>query len=134
MPAQPRVFDSWALLAFVQDEPGAPKVEALLAEASEQGQPAIVSVVNLGEVWYTTARKQGEAKARLTVERLLSLGLVVVPADWELAQQAAQLKSRHKLAFGDCFAAALAKLRNIEVVTGDPEFDQLSDHVKILWL
>ncbi len=134
MPAQPRVFDSWALLAFVQDEPGAPKVESLLAEASEQGQPALVSVVNLGEVWYTTSRKRGDAEANATVEELLGVGLVVVPADWELARQAARFKAKHKLAFGDCFAAALAKLRDIEVVTGDPEFKQLSGEVKVLWL
>ncbi|HUT33844.1 MAG TPA: type II toxin-antitoxin system VapC family toxin [Planctomycetota bacterium] len=134
MPAKPRVFDSWALLAFVQDEPGAPKVEALLAEASEQGLPALVSVVNLGEVWYTTARTRGDSQANATVDALLSLGLVVVPADWELAQQAARFKARHKLAFGDCFAAALAKQRDIEVVTGDPEFRQLSREVRILWL
>jgi len=134
VPARPRVFDSWALLAFVQDEAGAPKVEALLAEAAEHGLPAIVSVVNLGEVWYTTARKRGEAKARATVEALLSLGIVAVPVDWALAQQAARFKAKHKLAFGDCFAAALAKLRKVEVVTGDPEFRQLEHQVKVLWI
>ncbi|MBM4030485.1 MAG: type II toxin-antitoxin system VapC family toxin [Planctomycetes bacterium] len=134
MPVQPMVFDSWALLAFVQDEPGAARVESLLAHASEQGQPTFVSVVNLGEVWYMTSRRRGDAKADAAVVELLGLGLAVVPADWELAQQAARFKAKHKLAFGDCFAAALAKLRDTEVVTGDPEFKQLAGEVKILWI
>ncbi len=134
MPHQPRVFDTWGLLAFMQGEPAAPKVAALLAEAREAGQPALATVVNLGEVWYTTARKRGDTEADATIADLLRLGVVAVSVDWEFAQQAAWFKSKYKLAFGDCFAAALAKLRNLEVVTGDPEFDQLSDQVKILWL
>ena len=30
-----RVFDSWALLAFLEDEPSAEKVEDLIAQANE---------------------------------------------------------------------------------------------------
>ena len=134
MAHQPRVFDSWGLLAFMQDEPAAPKVEALLAEARETGLPALATVVNLGEVWYTTARKRGDAEAHATIEDLLRIGVVAVSVDWELAQQAAWFKSKYKLAFGDCFAAALAKLRDVEVVTGDPEFRQLAGQVRVHWV
>lgn len=134
MAQQPRVFDSWGLVAFMQDEPAASRVEALLDEARETGEPALATAVNLGEVWYTTARKRGQAEADATVRDLSRLGVVPVSVDWELAEQAARFKAKHKLAFGDCFAAALAKLRDIEVVTGDPEFKQLSREVKIFWL
>ena len=33
-----------------------------------------------------------------------------------------------------CFAAALAKIRKAELVTGDPEFKQVEDEIKIGWL
>jgi predicted nucleic acid-binding protein len=36
--------------------------------------------------------------------------------------------------YADCFAAALAKLRKAELVTGDKEFRQIEDEVKIQWL
>jgi predicted nucleic acid-binding protein len=38
------------------------------------------------------------------------------------------------MAYADCFAAALAKSRNAELVTGDPEFKQMQTDIKIAWL
>ncbi len=34
----------------------------------------------------------------------------------------------------DAFAAALAKIKNAELVTGDPEFKTLEKEIKINWL
>jgi hypothetical protein len=34
----------------------------------------------------------------------------------------------------DCFAAALAKQRRVELVTGDKEFKQVEKEIRILWL
>jgi predicted nucleic acid-binding protein len=62
------------------------------------------------------------------------LGIKVVDADWRLAREAARLKAKRKIALGDSFAAALANLRGAEVVTGDPEFKQLEDEVRVLWV
>ena len=36
--------------------------------------------------------------------------------------------------YADYFAAALAKLRKAELVTGDKEFKQVEGEVKILWI
>ncbi|MBM4038806.1 MAG: type II toxin-antitoxin system VapC family toxin [Planctomycetes bacterium] len=134
MATQPRVFDAWALMAYLEGEPAGSKVKALLAEA--QGVPGalLASAVNMAEVWYSTARTRGWQEADAIVQGLTELGVEVVPADWALARQAAQFKVGHKLSIADCFAAALAKLRDIEVVTGDPEFHELESQVKILWL
>ena len=38
------------------------------------------------------------------------------------------------MACAHCFAAALARLRNAEVVTGDPDFKQVEGEVKLAWL
>jgi predicted nucleic acid-binding protein len=38
------------------------------------------------------------------------------------------------MSYADCFAAALAKIKNAELVTGDREFKQLARDVKIHWL
>jgi hypothetical protein len=43
-------------------------------------------------------------------------------------------KPTHKLAYADCFAAALAKLKNAELLTGDPEFKALEKEIKMNWL
>jgi predicted nucleic acid-binding protein len=52
----------------------------------------------------------------------------------ELAKQAAIFKSSKKMSYADCFAAALAKHRRVELVTGDKEFRQFEGEVKILWI
>ena len=36
------------------------------------------------------------------------------------------------MAYADCFAAALAKLKNAELLTGDPEFKQVEKEIKIV--
>ena len=38
------------------------------------------------------------------------------------------------MAYADCFAAALAKLHNAELVTGDPEFREVERDIRIGWL
>ena len=50
------------------------------------------------------------------------------------ARRAAELKAKKKMSYADCFAAALAKLRKAELVTGDKEFRQVAGEVKILWI
>jgi predicted nucleic acid-binding protein len=38
------------------------------------------------------------------------------------------------LAYADCFAAALAKIKKAELYTGDPEFKAVEKEVKVIWL
>jgi hypothetical protein len=39
------------------------------------------------------------------------------------------------MSYADCFAAALAKIKNAELVTGDPEFKAVEHELKkVRWL
>lgn len=51
-----------------------------------------------------------------------------------MAETAADLKAPFKLSLADTFAAALAKEKKAELVTGDPEFKALGKEIKISWL
>jgi predicted nucleic acid-binding protein len=51
-----------------------------------------------------------------------------------LADSAADFKARFKLSLADAFAAALAREKKAELVTGDPEFKPLDQELKIHWL
>jgi len=64
----------------------------------------------------------------------LPINVVGVGDDLTLARQAATYKATRKLSYADCFAAALAKARNAELVTGDPEFKALEKEIKVTWL
>jgi predicted nucleic acid-binding protein len=132
--AGPKVLDSWALLCYLEEEPGYEKVIHLFGEAAESSEPLLMCVINWGEVYYQVARRYGEPQAR-EIERLIqSFPIILVNADKELTREAARLKTDKKLAYADCFAAALAKMKKAELYTGDPEFKAVEKDVKIAWL
>jgi predicted nucleic acid-binding protein len=131
-----KVLDSWALMAFLHDEPAAEEVEKLLVKAAEDTHKLLLCVVNWGEIYYAVARAEGEAVAEQKAADLATLAIELVPAgdDLQLVRQAAKFKAAKKMAYADCFAAALAKIRNAELLTGDPEFKEVEKEIKILWL
>ncbi len=128
------VLDSWAMMAFFEDESAAPAVEKLLLDAHARRVPLLMSTVNAGELWYATARAYSPLRADATIQELAVLRIEILDADWETTKLAALFKSRHHIAYADCFAAATARLRKATVVTGDPEFAQLAHDVTILWV
>jgi len=131
-----KVLDSWALMAFLHDEPAADEVEKLLVKAAEEKHKLLLCVVNWGEIYYSIARSEGEAIAEQKAADLatLAIELVGVGDDLQLVREAAKLKASKKMAYADCFAAALAGVRNAELVTGDPEFKEVEKEIKINWL
>jgi len=131
-----KILDSWALIAFLEDEPAADEVEKLLQQAADERHKLLLSVVNWGEVYYNTMREVSQEAAEQKVQEIASLpiDLVGVGDDLALVRQTAIFKATHKMAYADCFAAALAKLKNADLVTGDPEFKAVEKEIKIAWL
>jgi predicted nucleic acid-binding protein len=129
-----RVLDSYSLIAYFEAEAGAKKVAEALKTARDSGVPLLLNVVNWGEVFYITLREAGSDRVNGVVEAMSSLPIEIIVPDLELTEEAARLKARGGIAYADCFAAALAKLRKAELVTGDPEFKRVEDVVKILWI
>ncbi len=132
--ARLRVLDSWSLMAFFEDEPGAERVETLLLDAEKSGQPLLMSVINWGEVWYSIARRQGKKIAEQFIQDIDKMAIEIVDVDLTLTRIAAEIKSKHKMSFADCFAAALSKQQKAELVTGDKEFKQVEGAINIAWV
>src|SRR6204780_4206902 len=57
MPA--KVLDSFALLAYFRDEPGADTMENLLVSAGKKDIPLLMTDVNYAEVKYSIVKKDG---------------------------------------------------------------------------
>ncbi len=132
-----KVLDSWALIAFFEDEPAAERVERLLVKAEAGTHNLLLCVVNWGEIYYNTMRTVSQQAAEQKAKEIagLTIELVGVEANnLELVRQAAIYKATRRLSYADAFAAALAKIRNAELVTGDHEFTQIEDEIKIDWL
>ena len=129
-----KVLDAYAIMAFFEDEPGADFVRNLILQAEESNIDLLMSVVNLGEVWYSIARTNSSETADQYIHEIQGMAIDIVEADWQLTRQAATFKVNGKISYGDCFAAALAKNREAELVTGDTEFKVLQDEIKISWI
>ena len=132
--AKAYVLDAWAVIAYLEDEPSAPQIADLIASAHEEEIPVYMTVVNVGEVWYTIAREISEEDANSSVKELRDLRIQFEDVDWALTQEAARFKSQHKMSYADCYAAALAKTKKGDLVTGDKEFRSLEDQIKIQWV
>jgi predicted nucleic acid-binding protein len=129
-----RVLDSYSLIAYVEGESGKETMIDIFRSARDSGKTCLLSVVNWGEVYYITLREAGQPRADEVAHVISTLPINIVQADLELAKQAAIFKASKKMSYADCFAAALAKHRKVELVTGDKEFKQVESEVKILWL
>jgi uncharacterized protein len=132
--ARAYVLDTWAVIAYLEDEPSGEQVEDLIATAHEEQIPIYMSVVNVGEIWYTVAREVSEEEANASVKLLRDLRIQFEDVDWTLTQEAARFKSQNKMSYADAFAAALAKVKKADLVTGDTEFKSLESEIKISWL
>jgi predicted nucleic acid-binding protein len=128
------VFDSWAVLAYLGGEATGQEVADLITSAHETRIPMSMSIINAGEVWYILAREISEANADKALADLAGLGIELIDADWLLTRMAATFKARHRMSYADCFAAALAKDRKSDLVTGDKEFKQVEREVTVRWL
>jgi predicted nucleic acid-binding protein len=131
------VLDAHALMVLFNDEPGAEEVERILLNAESGSPKLLMSVVNWGEIYYSILRGASQEMADTKAHEIAGMQIELVPVDaddLELVRQAAAFKATRKMSYADCFAAALAKIKNAELVTGDREFKQLARDVKIHWL
>ncbi len=119
------VLDAHALMVLFNDGPGAKEVEKILIKAESGSPKLLMSVVNWGEIYYSILRGASQEMAEAKAHEIAGMQIELVPVDTrdlELVRQAAVFKATRKMSYADCFAAALAKTRNAELVTGDSEF------------
>jgi predicted nucleic acid-binding protein len=132
--AAAKVLDSWALLCYLEQEPGFEKMIDLFEKAVESSKPLLMCVVNWGEVYYQVARRFGDTKAQEIEKLIQTLPITLVEANKELTREAALIKATKRMAYADCFAVALTRLKKAELYTGDPEFRAVEKDVKVVWL
>ena len=128
------LLDSFALLAYLNNEPGKARVEAVLALAEKRQCQALMCMINLGEVLYNVERRRGFAAAQRTLVLAESLPMTLLETTRELVLDAAHIKAAYPLSYADAFAVAAALGKKAIVLTGDPEFKSVEQLVKVEWL
>ena len=126
------VLDAWALLAFLQgEEPAAERVRSIIEKAGKGSVRLMISIVNLGEVYYRIGRTRGQAEADEALAALYLLPWEILPADDETVIASAQLKMTHTLSYADAFAAVAARTYKATLLTGDLELIALDGEIEI---
>ncbi len=127
-----RVFDSFALLAYLKKEARFEKVKNLLSEKDPQ---IFINDINVGEVYYIIARERGTDAADFFSQIILpSLPIQRVENSIQEVIEAAKIKAEFAISYADCFAAMTAKKENACLVTGDPDFRKIENLIEIEWL
>jgi ribonuclease VapC len=128
------ILDSFALLAYLEDEAGAAQVEARLAQAEEGEVQVLLSLLNYGECLSIIERERGIAQAEWVIGLVDRLPVEVVAIDRSLVFAAAHIKARYPIAYADAFAVALTRQFGGTLLTGDPEFRRVQGVIPIEWL
>lgn len=128
------LFDSFALLAYLNNESGRLRVEAILEQAEKRQCRILMCMINLGEVLYTVERRRGFGAAQKTLMLSQSLPIKILEAKNDLVLEAAHIKASHPLSYADAFVVAIAIQHKAIVLTGDPEFESVETLVTVEWL
>jgi ribonuclease VapC len=128
------VLDSFALLAYLQDEPAASRVEKLFDQAGKEKCRLLLCIINLGEILYITERRRGLVKAQDALALIQQLPMEILPADEETVFTAAHIKANYSLSYADSFVVAIGIQEHATVITADPEFHSVEHIVEMEWL
>lgn len=128
------VFDSSALISYLDGEPNAGKVADYLEEINEKGFEAFLCVINFGEIYYHFLRTGGNDVGETILGVIKTLPVKIVEANIELTLNASKIKAFNKMSYADCFAAALTENKRGILLTSDKEFKQVEKNIKIDFL
>ena len=120
------LLDTSAILTLRDNEPGAAKVNELLANAQNGGLPCYGCFMTLMEVFYRVWKDEGELAGCEAYNDCFILPIQWVHESPELLKRAATIKATHPLSLADAWIAASALEQNAVLVHKDPEFENLA--------
>jgi predicted nucleic acid-binding protein len=121
------VLDTSALLALRGDEPGADRVQALLAQASRKQCRLLASFMTRMELLHCIRREEGEHAAREALRLVDSFDIDWISCEPDILEKAAQIKTSGQISMADSWIGATAIVHGATLVHKDPEFEAFKD-------
>ena len=128
------VLDSFAVLSLLYGEEGAGEVKQILRQARNGMADVFLHWNNLGEVYYILRKGTPRRKVLEAIALVKALPLHLIEFEEVLWLTAAELKGTFPISYADAFAAATTQVKEAILVTGNPEFEGLEEHLPIHWL
>jgi predicted nucleic acid-binding protein len=129
------VFDSSAVLRFLDKEAGAERVRAVFRVCAAGEAEPYISAVQWGEIVAVQRKRSGAREQERVLTRLIELQFRVVPVTDERAVRAAELRVDRKMSNADSYAIELAMdSPDHLLVTADYDFKAVDDLARIEFL
>jgi predicted nucleic acid-binding protein len=131
-----RVLDSWIVLAWLKrQQPGAGIMRDLWRRAYAGRVRLVLHCVNLGEIFYLTAKLKDLDAAEMLLQRVQGMPVDVMSVSDSMVFAAARLKTLHRISYANAFAVVTAIQIGAQLVTGDPEIRDLGTQgrLKLHW-
>jgi predicted nucleic acid-binding protein len=129
------ILDSYAIMEFLRQQKSWEIVAGLFQQSTEGNAKLKIHILNWGAIWYTLIREKGKIVADEFLNDFQSqIDVEIIDFSKSIFERAVQFKSQGNISYSDCFAIAAAVEQNAILVTGDKEFKQFEELVKILWL
>jgi predicted nucleic acid-binding protein len=124
------LLDSSALITLLANEPGAQRVEQVLARAEN-----LIPWTTLLEVYYIARRERGEAEADILYALVKRLPVMILwDMDESILLTAARITSDYRCSFADALISAYAIQYQAVLLPKDPEFEQLRGEIQMEFL
>ena len=121
------LLDTSALMALIEDEAGADRVEQVISQGL-----ALLPWPVLMEVYYITRQEHGQAEADQRYALASKLPTRVLwGMDESLLLTAGRLKAEYHVSFADTLIAAFAIREGATLMHKDPEYDALGDMLAV---
>ena len=114
------IIDACALLAFLNDEEGADKIEYLLNQSAVTDISISMSIINLLEVYYGELRDKGADVAQIVLDIVQHYSIKIInTVSEQIFREAARLKAAYKMSLADCIGLATAIEHSGQFVSSD---------------
>jgi len=114
------IIDACALLAFLNDEEGADKIEYLLNQSAVTDISISMSIINLLEVYYGELRDKGADVAQIVLDIVQHYSIKIInTVSEQIFREAARLKAAYKMSIADCIGIATAIELSGQFVSSD---------------
>jgi ribonuclease VapC len=129
------VLDSSAVIRYIDDEPGAARVEEILKACVDARAAVYISALQWGEVAGNIRSRFGPTDQLRILSTILPSEVEIVPVTGERAVLAAELKVDRKIAYADAIALELARESSGRVlVTADYGYKAVDEMAHIEFL
>jgi len=132
------VLDACALIALLQDEPGADKVSEVLNAAFAGEADIVMHKANFLEVYYDAYRFRGKEQADLMLAEFKKQPIQInSEITDDIFVESGRLKATYKVSFADSFALAQAIVYGGALLTSDHhEFEAIkgNENIEFFWI